>query len=90
MSLLDLFALFVLLVLLLTLLGSMVLLGWLPGKIARDRKHPQAAAISVCGWWGLLTLGVLLPLAFVWAYTNPQTTLTGRTHPDNPSGEDKL
>jgi len=41
----------------------------MPGRIARERHHPQADAISVCGWWGLVTLGILLPLAYIWAYT---------------------
>ncbi len=39
----------------------------LPGWIARRRKHPQAAAINICGWFGLPT-GVLWVLAVVWAY----------------------
>ncbi|MGI9373373.1 MAG: DUF3302 domain-containing protein [Hyphomicrobiales bacterium] len=71
MSGLDIFALIVLVVLLLTGIGAWVLLGMAPGKIARSRNHPQADAISVCGWWGALTLGILSPLAFVWAYTKP-------------------
>jgi len=44
----------------------------LPGRIARDRQHPQADAISVCGWWGVITMGLLLPLAYIWAYTSPR------------------
>jgi len=44
----------------------------LPGKIARRRDHPQADAINVCGWWGAITMGLLMPLAFIWAYTNPR------------------
>ena len=47
-------------------------MAMLPGKIARKRKHPQAEAISVAGWLGLLmTLGVLWALAVVWAHTLP-------------------
>ncbi len=72
MTALDVFALFVLFVLLLTAVGVWVVLGMLPGRIARQRNHPQAQAISVCGWWGVITLGILMPLAFIWAYTNPQ------------------
>lgn len=67
---LDWFALIVLLVSVLTVLIAVVLLGMLPGRIARQRKHPQAEAIAVCGWWGLLTMGLLLPVAWIWAYTN--------------------
>ena len=72
MTFLDLFALFVLLTLLLTILGIWIALGMLPGRIARQRNHPQADAINVCGWWGALTLGILTPLAFIWAYSNPR------------------
>ncbi len=71
MSALDIFALIVLLVLLGLVIGVWVFLGMLPGKIAHSRNHPQAEAINVCGWWGVLTLGILLPLAFIWAHTNP-------------------
>ena len=70
MSPLDLFALFVLLVLLVAAVAVWVVLGMMPGKIARKRNHPQADAINVCGWWGVITMGLLLPLAFIWAYTN--------------------
>ena len=73
----DIFALIVLLVLVVCLLAGWAMIGYYPGKIARDRNHPQAEAISVCGWLGALTLGILAPLAFVWAFTNPEATLTG-------------
>ena len=68
---LDLFALIILIVLVVALLAIWVILGALPGRIARSRQHPQAQAIAVCGWWGVLTMGLLLPLAFIWAYTEP-------------------
>lgn len=51
-------------------------LGGLPGQIARARNHPQADAISICGWMGILTL-VLWPLALVWAYLKPKQPLSG-------------
>jgi hypothetical protein len=44
-------------------------LGGLPGRIATQRAHPQADAIRVTGWLGLLTLGLLWPIALIWAYT---------------------
>ena len=53
-------------------LSSLVLafvLGSLPGKIADGRGHPQADAIRVAGWLGLLTMGLLWPFALIWAYT---------------------
>jgi drug/metabolite transporter (DMT)-like permease len=68
---LDIFALIIIIVLILTALAVWVLIAIYPGKIARQRNHPQADAITVCGWWGALTLGILTPLAFIWAYTNP-------------------
>jgi hypothetical protein len=71
MSGLDIFALIILLVLLIAVVAIWVILGMMPGRIARQRNHPQADAINVCGWWGVLTLGILLPLAYIWAYTKP-------------------
>ena len=68
---LNAFALIVLLVLLGAVVAALAILGMMPGRIARSRNHPQADAISACGWWGLITLGVLLPLAYIWAYTKP-------------------
>jgi hypothetical protein len=55
-----------------------------PGKIAQQRNHPQADAINVCGWWGAITMGILSPLAFIWAYTNPTITLPGVQKPAAP------
>jgi hypothetical protein len=78
MSGLDIFALIVLIVLILCALGVWVLFAIYPGKIARQRNHPQADAINVCGWCGALTLGILTPVAFIWAYTNPSVDLAGR------------
>jgi hypothetical protein len=48
-----------------------VWLGKLPGEAAYARGHPQAAAISVSGWLGLL-FPPLWPLALIWAYTTPR------------------
>jgi uncharacterized BrkB/YihY/UPF0761 family membrane protein len=72
MSILDLFALFVLFVLLAFVVVVWVVLGMLPGRIARARNHPQADAVNVCGWWGVITMGLLVPLAFIWAYYDPR------------------
>ncbi len=49
-------------------------LGALPGQLARQRGHPHADAINVAGWVGLLTLGLLWPLALIWAFTRPRAT----------------
>ena len=71
MSFLDLFALFVLFVLLAFVAVVWVVLGMLPGRIAQARNHPQADAVNVCGWCGVITMGLLIPVAFVWAYYDP-------------------
>ncbi len=47
-------------------------LGMLPGKIAKGRNHPQAEAINVASWLGIITLGVLWPFALIWAYIRPR------------------
>jgi hypothetical protein len=41
-----------------------------PGKKAKERGHPQAEAIHVLSWVGLL-FGVPWVVALVWAHTNP-------------------
>ena len=81
---LDIFALVVLIVLLATGLAAWALLGMYPGRIARARNHPQAEAISVCGWWGALTMGILTPIAFIWAFSNPAHALSGKTTEPEP------
>jgi hypothetical protein len=42
----EIFALIVLIVLVASVLAVRAMLGMYPGKIARERKHPQAEAIS--------------------------------------------
>ncbi len=51
-------------------------LGSLPGSIARSRGHPQADAINICGWMGIVTI-VLWPIAMVWAHLVPGRPITG-------------
>ena len=53
-------------------------IGNLPGRIASNRGHPHAGAISVCGWVGLLII-VLWPVALAWAYMMPKSRQR-RTH----------
>lgn len=67
---LSIFALIVLIVLLLVGLGVVIALGIMPGKIAKNRNHPQTEAIQICGWFGVLSMGILMPLAYIWACTN--------------------
>lgn len=68
---LDIFALIVLAVIIAVVIWLVTLLGPLPGKIAEQRRHPQADAIRVLGWIGLITLGVGWLVALVWAYMRP-------------------
>jgi uncharacterized BrkB/YihY/UPF0761 family membrane protein len=70
MDILSIFALVVLFVLVAAIVGIWVFLAIWPGKIARRRKHPRAEAVTVCGYWGALTVGILMPLAFIWAYAD--------------------
>ena len=72
---LDVFT-FVVMIILLTAVAILIkVLGALPGNIARSRSHPQADAINVCGWLGIVTLGLLWPVALIWAYTRPPGAL---------------
>ena len=71
MTALDLFAILVLVVLVVAVVVIWVFLAMLPGKIAQKRGHPQAEAVNVCGILGGLTLGLLWPVAFTWAYLKP-------------------
>jgi hypothetical protein len=48
-----------------------VLLGSMPGNIAKKRGHPQTEAIQALGWIGIITLGISWFIAIVWAYTKP-------------------
>lgn len=86
MEILDIFALGVLLLLVAAAAAIWCVLGMLPGQIARSRNHPQADAVSVCGWWGVITMGLLLPFAFTWAYVNPRWR-DNSGHDDAASGE---
>ena len=68
MGALGIFALLILIVTVVAVLGAVVWLAVLPGKIAARRRHPQAEAVQVAGWLGILT-GVVWILAMIWAYT---------------------
>jgi len=68
---LDIFALVVIALLLGVVIWLVVLLGNMPGEIARKRDHPQTQAITALGWIGLITMGVGWFVAIVWAYYKP-------------------
>lgn len=71
---LDIFSLIVIGILIAAVIWLVVLLGPLPGKVAHQRAHPQADAIRVLGWIGIITLGPAWLAALVWAYTRPMGT----------------
>lgn len=71
MDFLDIFALIVIAILLAMTIWLVVLLGSMPGNIARKRGHPQTEAIQALGWIGIITLGISWFIAIVWAYTKP-------------------
>jgi Zn-dependent protease with chaperone function len=63
---------FVILVILVMLFAYLVIaLGGMPGKTARERGHPQADAINMLGWLGLLFGGVGWVIAMVWSRMKP-------------------
>lgn len=64
------------------------LLG-LPGEIARSRGHPQAEAINICGWMGIVTL-VSWPIAMVWAYLRNNRPMGGDARSGDTSVAAKL
>ena len=47
----------------------LIYIGDLPANIAKERNHPQVAAIRAMSWFGLLlTGGVLWVVAVTWSY----------------------
>ena len=77
---LDIFALVVIALLIAVVIWLVVLLGNMPGDVARKRNHPQAEAISALGWIGLITMGVGWFVAMVWAYYKPDNITTSDQH----------
>lgn len=58
-------------------IGSLALivgLAALPGQVAKRKRHPQFAAINLCGWLGMPT-GVLWVVAMVWANWNTNSQI---------------
>ena len=68
---LEIFALIVLFVLCAAAIWLVVVIGRIPGNIAREASHPQAEAINLLAWIGLLTMGLGWFIALVWAKTKP-------------------
>ncbi|GAA5316055.1 MAG: hypothetical protein AseanaTS_12600 [Candidatus Pelagadaptatus aseana] len=78
MSGIDIFALIVLITIFAVAIGVFVFLGQWPGKVAHANNHPQAEAITIGSWVGLIAGGVLWPLILIWAYVK---------YPDASNGE---
>jgi hypothetical protein len=76
---LDVFAFLVFGILFAAVVAAIVALGSLPGKIARRRRHRQADAINAASWIGIATLGILWPIAFVWAFLRPSNDAMDET-----------
>jgi len=71
---LNIFAVIVIILLVGLAIWLVVLLGNMPGNIARSRHHPQVEAITALSWIGLITMGVGWFVAMVWAYYKPQAS----------------
>ncbi len=74
MTALDIFALIILITIGATALLIFVVLGMLPGKVAKQRSHPQHEAINIGSWIALVAGGVLWPLILIWSYTKVPTS----------------
>jgi hypothetical protein len=75
------FSVFILFLCVAVLIFVFVELGPLPGKIAKEREHPQADAIMACGWAGAVAVllywqwGIFWIVALIWAHTKRTTAL---------------
>jgi len=77
MTPLDIFALVVLIIIVVCAVGVLVFLAMLPGKLAKQRNHPQADAINIAGIVGLFTFGVVWVIAVIWAFMKPPAQVAG-------------
>jgi hypothetical protein len=78
---LDVFAWIVLAMLVVCTVTVILFLAALPGRVARERGHPSAQAVSVAGWVTLLTGFTLWPIALIWAYLDIPASRRGETRP---------
>lgn len=68
---LDVFALIVLFILVAAAIWLFVIIGRIPGRIAHEAGHPQAQAINLLAWFGLLMGGFGWVIALIWSKTAP-------------------
>ena len=66
----DIFAWIVLVILVACVVAVFCIAGWLPGHIAKSRKHPYADAVAVAGWVTLICGFALWPVVLIWAYVD--------------------
>lgn len=74
---LDYLALAILVAVIVILASAVVALFDLPYKVALQRNHPQRDAIHAACWLSLFTVGLLWPIAFIWALTVPAAETSG-------------
>jgi hypothetical protein len=60
--------------------AAWVWLAGLPGRIAVSRQHPEAEAVGLLGWAGLLPTIYPWVQAFIWAY-KPTNIIDIRRYP---------
>jgi hypothetical protein len=59
----------------------LLLVGAIPGQIARGRGHLNATAINVCGWVGLVVWPAWF-IGLIWAFTGPdRSKVVKRAYP---------
>jgi hypothetical protein len=67
------------------LIVLLLALSWLPGLIAKRRGHPNATAIRVCGFVGVIIWPCWI-VAIIWAYTGPDRRKADlQTDPRDPA-----
>lgn len=74
-TVLDVMALVVLAMMVAMVVALFVVLGSLPGQIAKKRGHPNAKAIQIGGWATLLLAVVGWPFVLMWAMSEPAARL---------------
>ncbi len=72
----EIFALIIIFILATASIWLVVVIGNLPGRLARDNDHPQSEAIAMLGWLGLVFGGVGWLIAMVWACFKPPIDAT--------------
>jgi hypothetical protein len=79
MTWLDVMTLAIIVIVVAVSIFFMIWLAGLPGRLANDRQHPQAAAINALGWLSFLTFFATWPIAIVWAYARPANVAIQKT-----------